>query len=154
MPKDLIEETMPASADVVFSIIHDYRRRLEWDTLLRAAWIEDGADRAGIGVVTTCQAVRILGSMKMRTRYVSFQPGKVAAVKLVNEPLFFGSFAASIRHIEAGENRSRVLYEYNFKARPGFLRPILHPIMRRLLRWETRKRLRSLRTYIEKGRGV
>lgn len=154
MPKELIQETMPASVEAVFTIIHDYGRRLEWDTLLRAAWIEDGADCAGIGVVTTCQAVRILGSIKMRTRYVSFQPGKVAAVKLVNRPPFFESFAASIRHIDAGENRSHVLYEYNFNARPAFLRPILHPIMRRLLKWETRKRLRSLRTYIEKGRGV
>ncbi|MGD9628685.1 MAG: SRPBCC family protein [Pyrinomonadaceae bacterium] len=154
MPKDLIRETVPASANAVFAIIHDYGRRLEWDTLLSAAWIDGGAERAGLGVVTTCQAVKILGSIKMRTKYISFQPGKVAAVKLVNRPLFFERFAASIRHIEAGENRSHVLYEYNFKARPRFLQPLLHPIMKRMLKWETRKRLSSLRTYIEKGRGV
>jgi hypothetical protein len=78
---------------------------------------------------------------------VTFQPGKVAAVVSLNKPPFFESFAASIRHFQEGDNRSVVVYEFNFKARPAILQPLLHPIMNAFLKWETRKRLCSLQKY-------
>ena len=151
MPKQLIRETIPGSSEIVFSVVHDYSRRLEWDTLLQRAEIEDDVDKAGLGAVTMCQAKAFLGGIKMRTKYVSFQPGKVAAVKLLNHPIFFETFVASIRHFEKGGNWSEVIYEYNFRSRPALLRPLLEPVMALCLNCETRKRLRSLRNYIENG---
>lgn len=35
-------EIIPAPSRAVFDLIHDYSRRLEWDTLLRAAYLDDG----------------------------------------------------------------------------------------------------------------
>lgn len=151
MPKSSKSETIPGSAHAVFEVVHDYGRRLEWDTLLQKAYIEDGSKKADVGVVTLCKAKGFLGRIEMRTRYVSFKPGKVAAVTLVNRPPFFESFAASIRHFEGDENHSEIVYEYNFKARPAVLRPLLHPVMKLLLDWETMKRLRALRAFFEGG---
>lgn len=33
---------LPASRELVFDLVHDHSKRLEWDSLLRAAWREDG----------------------------------------------------------------------------------------------------------------
>jgi hypothetical protein len=40
MPTTEIREIIPASADEVFELLHDYKRRLEWDTLLSEAYLE------------------------------------------------------------------------------------------------------------------
>ncbi len=151
MPKLTIKETIPAGCDEVFRVVHDYDRRLEWDTLLQKAYL-DGADHAGVGVVAVCVGKTALMGLEIRTAYVSFQPGKVAAVKLSSSAPFFASFAASIRHFTLHDAASEIVYELNYKAKPAFLRPFLHPIMNRMLEWETRKRLRSLKQYVEQNR--
>jgi len=153
MPKLTVKETIPAGCDVVFRIVHDYGRRLEWDTLLQAAYLE-GADRADVGVVAVCVGKTALMGLEIRTAYVSFQPGKVAAVKLSSPAPFFDAFAASIRHFDLGDGSSEIIYELNYKAKPAFLRPLMHPIMSRMLEWETRKRLRSLKRYVEENQMV
>lgn len=151
MPKSVVKEMMPASAATVFAVLHDYGRRLEWDTLLQQAYLEPEFTEAGLGAVSVCKGRMMLGGIALRTVYVSFQPGRVAAVKMLNEPPFFRTFAASIRHFEKGENLSELAYEYNFTAKPRFLARLLHPAMNAFLAWETRKRLASLRRYLEKG---
>jgi hypothetical protein len=81
----------------------------------------------------------------METVYVSFVPGKVAAVKLVAPQRPFETFAATIRHEPAGEGMSRVTYIYSFSARPRWLTPLVHVPL-----WlETRRRLRALKRYVE-----
>jgi hypothetical protein len=153
MPKLTIKETIPASCKEVFDVVHDYSRRLEWDTLLQAAYLE-GGDRADIGVVAVCVGKTALMGLEIRTAYVSFQPGKVAAVKLSSPAPFFEAFAASIRHFDLGHGWSEIIYELNYKAKPAFIRPLMHPIMSKMLKWETRKRLRSLKRYIEENQMV
>jgi hypothetical protein len=66
----------------VFDLVHDYDRRLSWDTLLRDARVEDGR-APGVGAVAACTGRWFVGGMCFRTRYVSFCRGAVAAVKLV-----------------------------------------------------------------------
>lgn len=148
MPKLTIKEMIPTTCEEVFRVVHDYDRRLEWDTLLQTAYLED-VDQANVGVVAVCVGKTALMGLELRTRYVSFQPGKVAAVKLSSPAPFFDAFAASIRHFDLGDGCSDIVYELNYKAKPAFLRPLLHPIMSRMLAWETRKRLRSLKRYVE-----
>lgn len=135
---------MPASCDAVFDLVHDYERRLEWDTLLREAVVEGGG-AAGRGAVAVCSGRWLIGGMTLRTVYVSFERGDVAAVKMINRPLFFDRWAASIRHEPLGDDRSRIVYTYNFRARPRFLAFLLEPILALVFRWETRRRLRALR---------
>lgn len=148
MPKRVIKEIIPAASKEVFRVIHDYDRRLEWDTLLQKAYLEPEFPKAGLGAISVCQGRRTLGGFALRTVYISFQEGRVAAVKMLNEPPFFEKFAASIRHLDIDDDQSEIIYEFNFTAKPKWLRWILHPIMTMFLNWETRKRLKGLKKYI------
>ncbi|MGC2236995.1 MAG: SRPBCC family protein [Pyrinomonadaceae bacterium] len=147
MPTAEIKEIIPASAEKVFALVHDYKRRLEWDTLLQEAYLEPEFTEAGRGAISVCRGKPMLGGFALRTEYISFEKGKVAAVKMLNQPPFFDTFAASIRHIEINETRSEIIYKVNFTAKPRLLRPILHPVMRFIFVLETRKRLKTLKKF-------
>lgn len=142
-----MSELIPASSAEVFDLLHDYDRRLAWDTLLRAAYLTDGHVRAGKGVTSVCVGRRALGGLALATRYVSFDRPRVAAVEMINAPPLFGRWAASIRHVDTGPGQSRVTYTWSFASKPRLLRWLLEPIMSAVFRWETRKRLRALRAY-------
>jgi hypothetical protein len=145
MPHGTIREVISAPSAEVFRLLHDYDRRLEWDTLLSEAYLTDGCRKAGLGAVSVCRGKLMLGGIALKTRYVSFRPPYVAAVKMLNRPPLFAEFAATIRHEDLPDGGSSIQYVYHFTARPRWLRPLLHPIMGRLFAWETRKRLRALR---------
>ena len=152
MPHGRVSEVIDAPCAEVFDLVHDYGRRLEWDTLLQAAYLDDGFTEAGKGVTSVCVGRPALGGLALKTVYVWFNRPKVAAVKLVNRPPFFGKWAASIRHVEVEPGRSRITYTYQFTVKPRFLRWILEPIMGFVFRWETRKRLAALQTHFARTR--
>jgi hypothetical protein len=147
MPQGSVRELLPARADRVFALLHDYDRRLEWDTLLCEAYLTEGWSQAHTGAIAVCRGRRRLGGMALKTVYVTFVPGRVAAVKMINRPPFIDSFAATIRH-EDREDNSDVEYKFNFTARPRWLRWLLHPVMARIFTWETKRRLAALRTFL------
>jgi len=149
MPRGLIREVIPATSAEVFRLLHDYEHRLDWDTLLQEAYLTDGFRVAKLGAVSVCRGRANLGGIALKTRYVSFRPPEVAAVKMINRPLFFERFAATIRHRDLDGVSSSVEYQYNFTARPRWLRFLLHPLMNALLAMETRKRLRALKRHFE-----
>ena len=147
MPRASVSVEVGASCTAVFNLIHDYGRRLEWDTLLSQAVLLNDAAEAGVGVRSLCVGTWRGLFLPLETEYISFEPGRVAAVSLTNQPPFFDQFAATIRHEPLGENRSRVTYIYFFRARPRLLAPLLEPLMNWLLRRETQKRLAALKRY-------
>lgn len=138
-----VSEEIPASTGDVFALVHDYERRLDWDTLLREAYVEGGG-QAGKGVNTVCSGRWLIGGLSLRTVYVTFEPGVVAAVKMLDPTFFFERWAASIRHEPLGAGQSRITYTYNFRARPRWLAFLLEPILAGIFRWETRRRLKAL----------
>lgn len=147
MPHGEAAEIIPAPSGAVFDLLHDYSRRLEWDTLLRAAYLEDGQPAAGKGVISVCVGRRSLGGIALRTEYIIFGRPNVAAVKMLNKPPFFETWAASIHHVDLPEGRSRITYQFHFTTRPRWLSFLLDPVMERVFAWETRRRLRALRDY-------
>lgn len=149
-----ISELLPAPSPVVFDLLHDYRRRLEWDTLLRAAYLEGGAASAGQGVTAVCVGRRGLGGLALRTVYVTFERPTLAAVKMVNAPAFFETWAASIHHEDLSAHESRIIYRFHFRAKPQPLRFLLEPLMKAVFVWETRRRLRALRAYLARTDGA
>jgi len=142
-----VSDTMPADCARVFAVLHDYPLRTTWDSLLSAAYLEGGATAAGKGVVSTCVGRKSLGGLALQTVYVSFDLGVVAAVKMINRPPFFATWAASIRHAPV-EGGSTVTYTWTFTARPRWLAFLLEPVMAVVFKWETRKRLRALRKHL------
>jgi hypothetical protein len=104
----------------------------------------------GVGAITLCMGKPLFGIIGIEARYLTFSCGEIAAVDLINRPLFFEAFAASIRHEdEGGGGVSTVTYRFSFRARPRWLRWILEPIMLVVLRPETRVRLRALSRFLE-----
>ncbi len=144
-----ITEIIPAPSSVVFDLLHDYTRRLEWDTLLQAAYLEGGAKAAAKGVTAVCIGRKSLGGIALKTVYVTFERPALAAVRMVNAPLFFESWAASIRHDDLSAHESRLTYKFQFTTRPRVLRFILDPLIEGLFAWETRKRLQALKAFFK-----
>ncbi|MFN8457514.1 MAG: SRPBCC family protein [Anaerolineae bacterium] len=98
MPRSSVSIEMDAPCETVFAIIHDYDCRLEWDTMLREARLLGGATSAGLGVRSLCTGTWRSAFLALEAEYIHFEPGRVAAVKLTNRPLFFEHFAATLRH--------------------------------------------------------
>lgn len=145
-------ETIPAPPGAVFELLHDYQRRLEWDTLLCEARLTRGHQTAAKDATSLCRG-RMFGCwIAIETRYLIFKPGEIAAVEMINRPPFFDLFAASIRH-EPSASGSKVIYRYQFRARPAWLRWFLEPIMAIALKHETAKRLRALGVFMRLNRG-
>ncbi len=142
-----VSAVIPAPAEDVFDLVHDYSRRLEWDPLLRAAYLDDGFTEAGKGATSVCVGKGKVGGLAFRTVYVSFDRPTVAAVKLVDTVRFFRTWAASIRHEQLADGRSRITYKYNFTAKPRWLAWLFEPILAWAFRRETRKRLVALAAY-------
>ena len=151
MPHGSVKAIIPASRPEVFQLLHDYSRRLEWDTLLQAAYLTDGWTTAQLHATSICQGRSRLFSIALKTEYVTFHPPNVAAVRLVNRPPFFETFAATIRHRDLTETSSEIEYIYHFTARPRVLRWVLHPIMSWMFRRETEKRLKALAEFLAKS---
>ena len=147
MPTASITETMPCCSVVVFDLLHDYSRRLEWDTLLREARFTGGHTTAKTGATTLCVGKPLFGIIRIETTYLTFTRGVLAAVNMINHSPFFDSFSASIRHQDLSRGSS-VTYKLTFRARPRYLRWILEPIMMMVLRHETKQRLKALSDYL------
>jgi hypothetical protein len=143
-----------ADPEVVFDRVHDYDRRLEWDTFLQEARLLDGAGRAGLGVKTRCTARSGFAGLAMDTVYISFDRPRVAAVKMIQGPGILQNFAASIRQEEIRPGVTRVTYRFQFTTRPRWLRPLLNRLAAFLFLRETRKRLAALKRHIEKEQGA
>ena len=148
MPRSVESIEIDAPCEVVFDLVHDYGRRLEWDTMLSEARLLGGATAAGRGVRSRCVGTWRGAFLALETEYIRFERGRVAAVTLTNRPPFFDRFAATIRHEAVGSSSSRTTYICFFRARPRLLAPLLEPVMNVLLRREIRKRLRALRAFL------
>jgi hypothetical protein len=144
---DRVTETIPAPAREVFDLVHHHPRRLEWDTLLSAAYLDDGYTEAGKGVTSVCVGKWYLGRLALKTVYVVFDRPAVVAVKMVNHPSFFGSWAAPLRHEDTGDGSSRITYAFRFTAKPEVRRFVLDPLMGAIFESEVPKRLRALKLH-------
>jgi ribosome-associated toxin RatA of RatAB toxin-antitoxin module len=138
-------------AEVVFDLVHDYARRLDWDPFLREACILGEATAAAKGVVTRCTAKN---GLAMETVYVSFDRPRCAAVRMTAGPAIFASFAATWRQESAQPGVTRVVYEFHLTSRPRWLKWIIDPLLCRVFSWETRRRLAALKRALENGMTV
>lgn len=145
----VVSERMPAGREAVFDLLHDYHRRLEWDTLLRKAETENDQPPAK-GVVATCTARRLLGGYSFRTQYVTFKRPEVAAIKLIGNPPFFAAWGASVRHHDEPDGTSTATYTMTFRCKPSWLAPLIEPMARVMFQRETRRRLRALANAVAK----
>jgi ribosome-associated toxin RatA of RatAB toxin-antitoxin module len=140
-------EVIAAPAPELFALTQDYRRRLEWDPFLRSAELLDGAAAAGVGVRAYCVARNGLG---METEYVSFNAPRTCAVKMTRGPGLIGRFAGTWRFEELSPGQTRVGFRYHLRGRPKWLSWLLTPLLAWVFARDTRRRLRALKTAVEK----
>ncbi|RZS89495.1 polyketide cyclase/dehydrase/lipid transport protein [Motilibacter rhizosphaerae] len=139
----VVRQVLPVPAAEVFDLVHDYPRRLTWDTLLRSAHTVGDVPPAK-GVEAVCSARWSLGGLSFRTRYVTFDRPHLAAVVLVNKPPVFATWAASMRHTDLEGGTSEVAYTLTFTCRPRWAARAVEPVALAAFRWETQRRLRAL----------
>lgn len=149
MPRGSDSIDVSASCDVVFDVLHDYEIRLRWDTMLSDARLVGSATQAAKGVRSLCVGTWRSAYLPMETEYITFLPGKVAAVRLTNHPPLFDRFAAAIHHTALATGGSRVTYTYSFRARPRRLAKFIEPVIARMLAREVRARLIALREFVD-----
>ena len=147
MPRGSHSIRIQAPAQAVFDLIHDYDRRLDWDSMLSEARLLSAT--AGLGARSRCVGSWKCFWLPIESTYVSYEHGKVAAVKMDNRPLFFDEFAATIRHDDLAAGESTATYIYHFRAKPRWLGWLFEPIMNAFLNREVKHRLNSLKSYLE-----
>jgi len=148
MPSATISQVMPCTSVKVFELLHDYSRRLEWDTLLCEARLTRGHQVSAKGATSLCVGKPFFGLIGIETQYVTFTPGSIAAVEMINKPPFFDHFVASIHHQDKEGGGSVATYKFQFLARPVWIRWLLHPLLLFTLRHETTKRLKALAEFL------
>lgn len=144
----VVRQVVPAGVEETFDLVHDYSRRLTWDTLLRSAYTV-GDVPPGRGVEAVCTARWRFGSLRFRTRYVTYDRPVLAAVVLVDAPFPFVTWAASIRHRPLSEDSSELVYTLTFTCRPARL---VEPVALAVFRWETARRLRAVAAHLAAAR--
>ena len=148
MAHGTVSEIIPAPSAAVFAIVHDYSRRLEWDTLLSAAYLHEGFPVATQGAVSTCVGRAGMGKLALTTEYVTFSPGRLAAVNMTRGPWLFERWAASLKHEDLEDGQSQITYAWQFTARPRMLAWLIEPLLNAIFRWETRRRLAALKKFM------
>src|SRR6185369_8504525 len=113
-----LEFEMPASCEVVFDAFHYQRWRRRWDSLVAETRIVGGAPCPSVGAETFNGGGGWLRGLSMRTRFVSYQPGAVAAALMIGRSFPFTRWAASMRHRALPDGRSTMIYTATFDVGP------------------------------------
>lgn len=148
MRQNRIRMIMPASAADAFEAFHDHDVRMRWDSLLSRAEVEGGGSHPYVGAITFNQGRGWKRMFAMRTRFVNYQPGRVAAAVLVESAGWFESWAASMQHRDLDDSRSELIYTFRLQMRPRWLGRVLDPLVNRLFEYETRRRFAAMAEYL------
>lgn len=138
-----VEETVRihAPAGPLFALSQDYALRHEWDPFTGEMAFQDGATETRPG---TRVAFKSRHGLRMEVVFVTVQPPKVVAMKMLQGPWFFTRFAGSWNFRER-DGSTEVTFRYAFHTRPSSLAWILVPIFAR----EIRARLAGMRRAAE-----
>lgn len=140
---------MPASAEAAFEAFHNHAIRLEWDTLLSVAYVEGGGTHPYVGAITTNRGRGWKRHLAMRTRFVNYDPPRIAAA-VIQEPVgLFELWAASMRHRDLNDGTSELIYTFNIRLRPRWLGYFLDSIAIKVFEIETRRRFAAMARYLE-----
>lgn len=152
MAQGRLHMIMPGTAAAAFEAFHNHALRLQWDTLLAVAYVEGGGSHPYVGAITVNWGKgwkRLLG---MRTRFVSYEPPRLAAAVLLEPIGLFAHWAASLRHRDLGDGRSELDYAFHIRLRPRWLGWMFDPLAAWVFARETRKRFAAMAAHLERNR--
>ncbi len=140
--------TMPASAASAFEAFHNHEVRLKLDTLLSTAFVEGGGTHPYINAITLNRGRGWKRYFTMRTRFVNYDPSRVAAAVLHEPAGLFAFWAASMRHRDFDDGTSELIYTFTLKLRPRWLGYFLNSLANELFEIETRSRFRAMAIFL------
>lgn len=150
-----IEFLMPASAGVVFDAFHYHQWRAHWDSLVARTSVQGGAPCPSVGAVSENTGGGLLRTLSMTTRFVAYDPPSLAVAAMIGQSFPFSRWAASMRHVELGDNRSLLIYSYTFTVAPAALAWLLEPVVERVFLRATERRFKRLQLFLDtKGEDV
>ncbi len=141
-----VSKLISRSSDELFELSQNYSRRLEWDSYLCEAYLMDNATVANVGVDSYCKSK---SGVVIISRYISYNPPRVSAVKMIKGPWVLESFSGSWNFKEKSPNSSLVSFTYSFKARPKAARWFLEPIIAHIYKRDMKTRLLAFKNWAE-----
>ena len=146
MPIVEASEMIDTPKDRLFALAQDYYVRLEWDPFLSSMEFLDGAREAALGVRVRVRSKR---GLTMEVEYTTLEPPDRVAVRMVNGPFFFESFAGAWRFDAITPEQTEVRFRYSFKTRWPLLRLVADPLISAIFQRDIRARLRGLKQAAE-----
>ena len=143
-----VNTMVSGSADWLFALSQDYSRRQEWDPFASRSELLNGATVPAVGVD---EYIESAGGLVMVSRYVSFQPPRVAAVSMIEGPRVLASFSRGWKFRQMSPTHCRVTFTYNFRTSPIWLRWAMEPIAGLWYQRQTRARLNCFKAWAEAG---
>lgn len=139
---------MPAPCDVVFDVFHYHAWRKRWDSLVSRTEVDGGAPCPYVGAITDHDGKGILRALSMRTEFITYARPKLAAARMIGTSFPFTTWAASMKHVPAGDGRSVMIYTYTIETGPRALRWLMEPIVNRAFRRQTLKRFKRMQAFL------
>ncbi len=139
---------MPAESAVVFDAFHFHHWRHRWDSLVESTAVVGGAPCPYPGALTQSRGSGWLGALSMCTRFVTYEPPRLAAARMEGGCFPFERWAASMRHVDLAPSRSTLIYTYSLDTRPRWARWWMVPVVHLVFQYQTRKRFGRLNTFL------
>jgi len=141
---------MPAASADAFEAFFNHHVRLEWDTLLKVAYVEGGGTHPYAGAVSTNRGRGWKTGLAMRTRFLAYDPPRMASAEMVEPAGPFSQWAASMRFRDREDGRCDLIYTYSIKLRPNWTGKLFDGLAGLLFAWETRRRFGAMARYLER----
>jgi ribosome-associated toxin RatA of RatAB toxin-antitoxin module len=131
-----------APSEDLFALSQDYSLRRAWDPFVREMRFLDGTTEPGIGVRVW---VRAWTGLTMEVVFVSFNPPRSVAMKILHGPWFLKKFAGVWLFTPFGEAKTEVAFRYSFATTGGWFGRLMEPFIGWLFWRDVRARLRGLK---------
>lgn len=139
---------MPAPSAQAFEAFFNHAVRLRWDTLLRVNYVEGGGTHPYAGAISTNVGRSWKRWLRMRTRFLTYDPPRQASAEMVEPSGPFSLWAASMRFYDRPDGTCDLVYTYAISLRPCWLAAVLDPLACRLFARETRLRFGAMACYL------
>jgi len=139
---------MPAGSAEAFEAFYNHELRLRWDTLLRVNYVEGGGSHPYVGAITVNKGRGWKTGLAMRTRFLVYDPPRMASAEMLEPTGPFEQWAASMRFRDR-EGGCELTYTYSIKLRPAWIGTVFDRVAGALFARETRKRFGAMARYLE-----
>ena len=152
MARSRLAFVMPARSAEAFEAFFNHSVRLRWDTLLKVNYVEGGGTHPYVGAISTNVGRGWKTGLSMRTRFLVYDPPRLASAEMVAPSGPFELWAASMRFFHRDDDHCELVYTYAIKLRPRWLGALLDPLASLLFAWETRRRFSAMARYLRRTR--